>query len=76
MNHRKHSRTSLDDIRKCLARGMSLKQTAAELDCSLQGLRQAYSLLEDLQDVPRTQALCAHDPFGILRAGGLSQRRD
>lgn len=55
MNQRKHHKTSIAEIRACLQRGMSLRETAAELNCSLQGLRQAASLLEDLEVTPQAQ---------------------
>ena len=53
MNYRKHCKTSVAEIRACLLRGMSLRETARELNCSLQGLRQAASLLEDLEITPQ-----------------------
>lgn len=55
MNYRKHCKTSIAEIRACLLRGMSLRETARELNCSLQGLRQAASLLEDLEVTPAAQ---------------------
>lgn len=69
MNRRKHSRTTLSEIQQCLSRGMSLKQTAETLNCSMQGLRQACSLLEELNHETRSDGLSwramPNDPFGL-----------
>lgn len=70
MNHRKHCTTTIDEIRRCLTEGLSLRQTAQRLNCSPQGLMQACSLLEELNIKnrrlqPTDRKVCAHNPFGL-----------
>lgn len=71
MNHRKHFTTTVEEIRQCLQEGLTLRQTAERLNCSIQGLRQACSLLQELnvKTMRKEQParLNAHDPFSICR---------
>ena len=72
MNHRKWCKTTLEEVQSCLAQGMSLRQIADKLNCSPQGLRQACSLLEELNIENRRdrvdRTVPAHNPFGMARA--------
>ena len=66
MNHRKYSMTTLDEIQSCRQRGMSVREIAQELDVSLQGLQQVFSVLMELRGHPREIVhLAAHNPFGL-----------
>lgn len=68
MNTRKHSRTTVREIQTLMAQGKSLRQISAELNCSPQGLRQACSLLEELNEETRPQfsrEVAAHNPWGL-----------
>ena len=71
MNERKHFTTTVEEIKQCLAEGLTLRQTAERLNCSIQGLRQACSLLQELnhktvrKEPPARPN--AHDPFSICR---------
>jgi hypothetical protein len=70
MNERKHFTTTVEEIRACLQEGLTLRQTAEQLNCSLQGLRQAASLLQELNVKTVRKAperVAAHDPFSICR---------
>lgn len=71
MNDRKYFTTTVDEIRACLQEGLTLRQTAERLNCSIQGLQQACSLLQELnvKTVRKEQParVAAHDPFSICR---------
>ena len=71
MNERKHFMTTVEEIRQCLDEGLTLRQTAERLNCSIQGLRQACSLLQELNHKtarkPPVERVAAHDPFSICR---------
>ena len=81
-NLREHNTASVAEIRACFAAGLTKRETADHLRISLSGLRQACSLLVDLQvdvandygqrsiQVHRKQSarLQAHNPFGINHA--------
>ena len=66
MNTRKYSMTTLDEIQSCRQRGMSVREIAQELNVSLQGLQQVFSMLVELRGHPPERAhLRAHNPFGL-----------
>lgn len=70
MNDRKYFTTTVDEIRACLQEGLTLRQTAERLNCSIQGLQQACSLLQELNVKTvrkETAMVAAHDPFSICR---------
>ena len=70
MNERKHFMTTIEEIRACLDEGLTLNQTADRLNCSIQGLRQACSLLQELNHKTARKEVtrvAAHDPFSICR---------
>ena len=69
MNHRLYSKTTMEEIKQCFDMGLSLRQTAEKLNCSPQGLRQACSLLDELNLESRKSRINrqtrANDPFGL-----------
>jgi hypothetical protein len=71
MNERKHFMTNIQEIRHCLDEGLTLRQTAERLNVSIQGLRQAASLLQELNHKTirkqPPERVAAHDPFSICR---------
>jgi hypothetical protein len=65
MNERKHFLTNIQEIRQCLDEGLTLRQTAERLQCSIQGLQGAVSLLQELNPKTRAQrwTVLAHNPW-------------
>ena len=73
-NKRKHGTATVQELRSCFSAGLSIRETAVYLGLSLSGLRQACSLLSDLQPSTgrttgqhRVRGLDAraHNPFGM-----------
>ncbi len=65
MNTRRYATTTIDEIIKRRSWGMSLVQISKDLAVSLQALRAAQSLLEELQQQPRKRQTWANNPFRL-----------
>lgn len=72
-NTRIYSTASVEQIKACFDRGMTKPQTAAHLNLSLQALRQACSVITELQDIPNdygrrsTHDYDFSDPFKLTK---------
>lgn len=73
MNQRKYRTVSFNELLELRQQGDSLKEISEKLSVSLQGLQQACSLIDELNDKrpfnPRIKPFIApaHDPFSICR---------
>ena len=71
MKPRIYNKTTVQEIKDCADRGMSVQQIAQELHVSPQALAQAFSLLEELHSNGRgycrlnRQTARANNPFGL-----------
>jgi len=70
VNTRKYATTSISELTQLLSRGLTLREIASQNNLSLQGLRQACSLLDELSADNRVTNRVyfghkANDPFSM-----------